>query len=125
MDEPSACDKTCELDRKKKEDDDKRQKAVSVGIEVKQLSEVIDATQFPTLVAKNICITSNKDIKAVMRELAKLSKQVKSVDLLQVLHSNDTTTSLVKVACSAKESGFKQQVRRSRWAEGVLHCARR
>jgi hypothetical protein len=52
MDDQSACDKTCELDRKKKEDDDKRQRAVSAAVEVKQMSEVIDATQFSALVRR-------------------------------------------------------------------------
>jgi hypothetical protein len=124
LDDPSACAKTCKLERKKKEEDDKRQKAVGASVEVKQFAEVIDATQFPTLVAKNICITSDKDIKLVMPELAKLSKQVKQVDLLEVLQFTDAATSLVEVPCSVKWSGFKQQVQRLRWAERVLKCVR-
>jgi hypothetical protein len=39
---------------------------------------------------------------------------VKSVDLLKVLNYNDSTT-FVEVPCSAKQSGFKQQARQSRW----------
>jgi hypothetical protein len=47
----------------------KKQKAVSAAVEVNHFTEVIDAKQFPTLAAKNICLTSDKkDIKAVMRE---------------------------------------------------------
>jgi hypothetical protein len=90
-----------------------------------KITEVIDAKQLPTLVAKNTCITSDKDIKAVTRELVKISKQVKSVDLLEVVHCNDTTTSLVEVPCSAKQSGFKERARRSRWMERSLETMRR
>jgi hypothetical protein len=103
----------------------KKQKAVSAAVEVNHFTEVIDAKQFPTLAAKNTCLTSDKDIKAVMRELVKLSKQVKSVDLLQVLHHNDATTSLVEVPCSSKQSGFKQRARKSRWVQRILKSARR
>jgi hypothetical protein len=52
----------------------KKQKVVSAAVEVNHFAEVIDAKQFPTLAAKNTCLTSDKDIKAVLRELAKLSK---------------------------------------------------
>ena len=55
----------------------------------------------------------------------KLSKRVESVDLLKVLHYNDSTTSLVEVPCSAKQSGFKKQVRRTRWVHRILECVRR
>jgi hypothetical protein len=108
MDVPFACDKTCELERNKKE------VAVSAAVEVKHFTEVIDAAQFPALVAKDICIMSNKHIEAAARELAKLSNQVKRVDLLEVLHFKHATTSLVKVPCSTELSGFEQQVQRSR-----------
>jgi hypothetical protein len=113
------------MDRKKKEDDDKRKKAVSAVVGAKKIAEVTDPNQFPTLVAKNTCITSDKDIKAMMRELAKLSKQVKSVALLEVVHHNDTTTSLVEVLCSAKQSGFKERARSSRLTERSLESMRR
>jgi hypothetical protein len=103
----------------------KKQKAVSAAVEVNHFTEVIDAKQFPTLAAKNTCLTSDKDIKAVMRELVKLSKQVKSVDLLQVLHHNDATTSLVEVPCSSKQSGFKQRAQKSRWVQQILKSVRR
>jgi hypothetical protein len=55
----------------------------------------------------------------------KLSKQVRSVDLLEVLNYNDTTTSLVEVPCSAKQSGFKKQARRSRRVERILQSVRK
>jgi hypothetical protein len=58
-------------------------------------------------------------------ELLKLSKQVKSVDLLQVLHHNDATTSLVEVPCSSKQSGFKRRARKSRWVQRILKSVRR
>jgi hypothetical protein len=64
MDNPSACNETWELDRKTKEDVDKGKKAVSAAVGVKKIAEVIDATQFPTLVAKNACIKSDKDARA-------------------------------------------------------------
>jgi hypothetical protein len=61
----------------------------------------------------------------VTRELAKLSEQVKSVDLLEVVHFNDTTTSLVEVPRSAKQSGFKERAQRLRQTERGLESVRR
>jgi hypothetical protein len=115
----------CDMDRMKKEDEDKRKRQSVRQWESKKITELTDPNQFPTLVAKNTCITSDKDIKAVTRERAKLSKQVKSVALLDVVHHNDTTTSLVEVLCSAKQSGFKERARRSRWMERSLESMRR
>jgi hypothetical protein len=106
-------------------DIDKKQKAVSAAVKVHHFAEAIDAKQFPALAAKNACLTSDKDIKAVMRELVKLFKQVKSTDLPQVLRCNDATTSLVEVPCSSKQSGFKQMARKSRWVQQILKSARR
>jgi hypothetical protein len=60
---------------------------------------------------KKICLCTDKDILPVLRDIIKLSKKVKSVDLLKVLHYNDSTTSLVEVPCSAKQSSFKKQAR--------------
>ena len=77
------------------------------------------------MVAKNIVLTSDEDITPVLRDIVKLSKKVKSVDLLKVLNFNDTTTSLVLVPCSAKQSGFKKQARKSRWVYRLLECVRR
>jgi hypothetical protein len=45
--------------------------------------------------------------------------------LLKVLNYNDTTTSLVEVPCSAKQSGFKKQARRSQWVQQILQCVRK
>jgi hypothetical protein len=61
----------------------------------------------------------------VLRDILKLSKKVKSVDLLKVLHYNDSTTSLVEVPCSAKQSGLKKHARRSRWVHRILQCVQR
>jgi hypothetical protein len=52
-------------------------------------------------------------------------KQVKSVDILKILNLNDSTTSLVEVPSSAKNSGFKKQARRTKWVLHVLESARR
>jgi hypothetical protein len=115
---------TCELERKKAADEDK-QKAVSAAVDVNVFTETINPLEYPTLHAKKICLHTDKDISSVLRDIIKLSKKVKSVDLLKVVHYNDTTTSLVEVPCSAKQSGFKKQVRRSRWVERILQCVRR
>jgi hypothetical protein len=56
----------------------------------------------------------------------KQSKKVKYVDLLEVcLNYYDTTTSLVEVPCSSKQSGFKKQARRSRWVHNILRYIRK
>jgi hypothetical protein len=50
---------------------------------------------------------------------------MKTVDILKVVNYNDATTSLVEVPCSAKQSGFKQQARRTRWVHRILQSVRR
>ena len=79
------------------------------------------------MAAKNIALTSDEDITPVLREIVivKLSKKVKSTDVLKVLHFNDTSTSLVEVPCFAKRSGFKKQAQRTRWVHRILECVRR
>jgi hypothetical protein len=64
---------------------------------------------YPALLSKNICLQTDKDIMPVLWDIIKLSKKVRSVDLLKVLNYNDTATSLVEVPCSAKQSGFRKQ----------------
>jgi hypothetical protein len=88
-------------------------------------TEHINPKDYPTLHSKHICLQTDTEITAVLRDILKLSKKVKSVDLLKVLHYNDSTTSLVEVPCSAKQSGFKKQVRRSRWVHLILQCVQR
>jgi hypothetical protein len=117
---------TCEVERKNKEAaDEKKQKAVSDATNVNKITEKVDANGYPALTSKNICLRTDKDITAVLRDIIKLSKNVKSVDILKVLNYNDSTTSLVEVPCSAKQSGFKQQARRSRWVHRILRCVRK
>jgi hypothetical protein len=117
-----TCNETCELERRKQKE--KKQEAVSVAVQLQIFDEKVEPKEYPTLFSKNIGLTSNEDITPVLREIVKLSRKVKSVDLLKVLHYNDATTSLVEVPCSAKMSGFKQQARRSRWVHRVLQCVR-
>jgi hypothetical protein len=116
--QPSVVAETCELERKKK-------KAVSVAVDVITFAEHINPKDYPTLHSKHICLQTDTKITAVLRDILKLSKKVKSVDLVKVLHYNDSTTSLVEVPCSAKQSGFKKQARRSRWVHQILQCVRR
>jgi hypothetical protein len=77
--QPSVVDETCELERKKKE-------AVSVAVDVITFAEHIYPKEYPTLHSKHICLQTDTDITAVLPAILKLSKKVKSVDLLKVLH---------------------------------------
>ena len=118
----------CEFERERKRQiasDESKQKAVSAAVVVNRFLETIDPKDYPSLDCKQICLQTDKDITPVLRDIIKLSKKVKSVDLLRVLNYNDTTTSLVEVPCSAKQSGFKKQARRSRWVHRILQCVRR
>jgi hypothetical protein len=56
---------------------------------------------------------------------SKLSKQVKSADILKILNLNNSTTSLVEVPSSAKNSGFKKQARRTKWVLRIPESVRR
>jgi hypothetical protein len=67
----------------------------------------------------------NKDIQKLLREIVKMLRQVRSVNLLKVVSSNDVTTSLVEVPCSAKQSGFKNQSRRPAWVKRILYNVRK
>jgi hypothetical protein len=88
--------------------------------------ETVDPKDYPTLDSKNIYLKTDKDISPVATsEHHEVIKKVSSVDLLKVLNYNDTTTSLVEVPCSVKQSGFKKQARRSRWVQGILQCVRK
>jgi hypothetical protein len=81
---------------------------------VNKFVETISPKDYPTLDSKQICLEVDQDIAPVLCDIIKLSKKVKLVDLLKVLNYNDSTTSLVEVPCSAKQSGFKKQARQSR-----------
>jgi hypothetical protein len=102
---------TCEVERKNKEAaDEKKQKAVSDATNVNKIADKVDTNYYPALTSKNICLHTDKDITVVLRDIIQLSKNVKSVDILKVLNYNNSTTSLVlEVPCSAKQSGFNQQ----------------
>jgi hypothetical protein len=107
------------------EDGQQKQKSASVTHE-NVFDEEINPEYCPILQAKQISVESDKGIAAaVLRDIIKLSKKVKSVDVLKVVNYNDATTSLVKVPCSTKQSGFKQQVRSTRWLHEILQSVHR
>jgi hypothetical protein len=120
-----TCKETCAKEIKKQKE--KKQEAVSAAVQVNMFQATVDPNDYPTLVLKNIAITSDEEITPVLREIVKLAKVVKSdsVDILKVLHLNDSTTSLVEVPCSAKQSGFKKQLRRTMWVHRILEGVRR
>jgi hypothetical protein len=94
----------------------KRKQSRGATVEVQCSEKVVDATQFLILAAKNVCVTSDKFIKVATWEVAKLSKQVKPVDLLKVPDFfNDSTASLVKDRCSVKLPSFREQAQRTKW----------
>jgi hypothetical protein len=103
----------------------KKQQAVSAAVAMNRFKETVDPKDYPTLDYKKICLQTDKDIAPGLWDIMKLSKKVRSVDLLKVLNYNDTTTSLVEVPCSAKQSGFNKQARRSRWVHRILQCVRK
>ncbi len=70
---------------------------------------------------QRICLTMNKNIQKLQLEILKMSRQVRSVNLVKVVDSNDITTSPVEVPCSAKQSGFKKQSRKFGWVKGILY----
>jgi hypothetical protein len=104
-----------------------KEKAITAAVVVQPFSISIDPKESPTLAFKKMCLQTDKDITPILRDILKLAKKVKSsgVDLLKVLHYNDTTTSLVEVPCSARQSGFKKQARRSRWIHRILQSVRK
>jgi hypothetical protein len=66
-------------------DGQKKQQLVSVTHE-NVFDEHIDSKDYPTLQAKKILVESDKDTAAVLRDIIKLSKKVKSVDILEVVN---------------------------------------
>jgi hypothetical protein len=93
-----TCHETCELE-KEKEKERKKEAVSAAAADVHIFQEEIDPKDYPTLLAKNIVLTSDKDIMPILREIVKLAKEVKSTDLLKVLNANGRTTSLVVVPC--------------------------
>jgi hypothetical protein len=118
-----TCKETCALEIKKQKE--KKQEAVSAASQAQPFDTTLKPQEYPTLVSKNISLTSNQDIVPVLREIVKLSKQVKSVDILKILNLNDSATSLVEVPSSAKNSGFKKQALRTKWVLSILESVRR
>jgi len=120
-----TCNETCVSEIQKQKE--KKQEAVSAAVQVNVFETPVEPNDYPILVSKNISLTSDEEITPVLREIVKLSKVVKSdsVDILKVLHRNDSTTSLVEVPCSAKQSGFKKQLRRTKWVHRILEGVRR
>jgi myosin heavy subunit len=116
--------RTCEIERLNAEDE-KKQQAVRAAVQIHSFEENINPKDYPTLHSKHICLKTDKDITAILRDIMKLSKEVKSIDLLKVMNYDDRPTSLVEVPCSAKQSGFKKQARRSRWVHRTLQCVRK
>jgi hypothetical protein len=117
---------------KKKEEDEKREEAVSAALRVETFSENnVLPSNYPFLAdlqdgrGCKICWETNKDIQKLLREIVKMSRQVRSFDLLKVVNSNNVTTSLVEVPCSAKQSGFKKQSRRLGWVKRILYNVRK
>jgi hypothetical protein len=101
---------TCELEeRRKKAADENQQKTVSAAVVVNRFIETIKPKDYPTLDSKQICLETDRDILPVLRDIIKLSKKVKLVDLLKVLNCNDSTTSLVKVLALQSNPASKNQ----------------
>jgi hypothetical protein len=117
-----TCYETCDLERKKEKE---QEEAVSAAVPIQNFNEQVNPKDYPVLSSYNIELTSDKDITPLLRDIVKLSKKVTSVDLLKVLHYNDTTTSLVEVPCSSKQSGFKRQARKTKWVHRILQSVRR
>jgi hypothetical protein len=103
----------------------KEQQAVSATVAMNRLKETVDPKDYPSLNSKNICLQTDKDITPVLQDIMKLSKEVRSVALLKVLNYDDTTTSPVEAPCSAKQSGFMKQARRSGWVHRILQYVRK
>ena len=104
------------------------EEAVSAALRVETFSENnVLPSNYPFLAdlqdsrGRQIGWKTNKDIQKLLREIVKMSPQVKSVEILKVVNSNNVTTSLVEVPCSSKQSGFKVQSRRSGWVKQRLH----
>jgi hypothetical protein len=117
---------------KQKEEDEKIEEAVSAALLVETFSENnVLPSNYPFLAdlqdsrGRKICLKRNKDIQKLLREIVKMSLQVRLVDLLKVANSNDVTTSLVEVPCSAKQSGFKKQSQRLGWVKRILYNVRK
>jgi hypothetical protein len=123
--EPSSSTEPPSTEPPSTEPPSKEQQGVSAVVAMNCFEETIDPKDYPALDSKNICLQTDKDITPVLRDIMKLSKKVRSVDLLKVLNYNDTTTSLVEVPCSAKQSGLKKQARRSRWVQRILQYVRK
>jgi hypothetical protein len=103
-----TCKETCASEIKKQKE--KKQESVSAASQAAQPFETtLKPQECPTLVSKNISLTSNQDLMPVLRKIVKLSKQVESVDILKILNLNDSTTSLVE-ELRLPEAGPKDEV---------------
>jgi hypothetical protein len=86
--------RTCVIERLNAEDK-KKQQAVCTAVRIHSFEENINLKDYSTLHSKHICLKMDKDITAILCDIMKLSKEVKSIDLLKVMNYNDQPTSLV------------------------------
>jgi hypothetical protein len=94
---------------KKKTEDKKIEEAESAALRGETFSENnVLPSNFPFLAnlqesrGQRICLKRNKDIQKLLRDIVKMSWQVRSVDLLKVVNGNEITTSLVLQAGASR-----------------------
>jgi uncharacterized small protein (DUF1192 family) len=73
--------RTCKIERLNAEDK-KKQQAVSAAVQIHSFEENINPKDYPTLHSKHICLKTDTDITVILRDIMKLSKEVKLIDLL-------------------------------------------
>jgi hypothetical protein len=80
---------------------------------------------YPVLKKHNIDPTSQHDIEGVLRDLAKLQRKIKSVDIFLVGSHNNKQTQLVHIPRSSTHFNFQKNLNRGgyNWVEKILDAA--
>jgi len=95
-----------------------------VLVGAKHILEEIDMAEFPMLAQLNIKLSTDYYLRALQRELEKLSDVIESIDLKNFVSLNDKVQTRILVARSLSWKSFAASIKRTKWfykaADSVL-----
>ena len=96
------------------------EEAVKAAVNPRLIEEEINEEKYPVLKLYGIPVRDDQVIQNVLRDITKLSKEVKSINLLTFSTYNDTPTTLVRVPKSKRYDRFVRNARQTKWITQIL-----
>jgi hypothetical protein len=112
---------TVEKMRDKMEQDEKMKEAArDAAVATREILEDINPDDYPVLKQLNIGLTNDRQLQPLLRDIYKLQKKVKSVDLFQFSAYNDKQQNYVVVPTSGCLKQFKANASKTKWVDKML-----